>query len=223
MSLLHFPGESTDYRTARNRLLGREIELRRLAEEVARERRALPLGGKLPSDYEVVEADVRGGTRKLRFSELFGDKPTLAAYSYMFGPEKKEPCRMCTPLLDGLDGAGDHIRQRLAFVIVSESPAERLAAWMKERGWRNARLVSVAGTGYNRDYHGKDGEGNDTTMLNVFKKVNGAVHHFWSTELAHGPSDPGQDHRGLDLLSPIYQMFDMTPEGRGDWYTNLRY
>jgi len=74
MSLLHFPGESTEYRTARNKLLGREIELRRLAEEVARERRA-----------------------------------------------------------------------------------------------------------------------------------------------------PGKITAALDLLSPIYQMFDMTPEGRGDWYTNLRY
>jgi hypothetical protein len=32
---------------------------------------------------------------------------------------------MCTPLLDGLDGAAEHIRQRLSLVAVAESPLAR--------------------------------------------------------------------------------------------------
>ena len=46
-----FPGESADYRAARDRLLEQEIELRRATEAVAAARRALPPGGVVPQDY----------------------------------------------------------------------------------------------------------------------------------------------------------------------------
>jgi predicted dithiol-disulfide oxidoreductase (DUF899 family) len=29
--------------------------------------------------------------------------------------------------------------------------------------------------------------------------------------------------RGLDLLSPIWHTLDLTPHGRGDWYSQLEY
>jgi predicted dithiol-disulfide oxidoreductase (DUF899 family) len=220
---MHFPNESTDYRGAREKLLELEIDARRAVEAAARARRALPRGGALARDY-VFEEMPQGASqpRKIRFSELFGDKNTLVIYSYMFGPEKQQPCPMCTPLLDGLDGVGNHIRQRLSFVVVAESPAQRLAGAAKERGWRHNRLVSSAGTTYNADYHGKAG-GADTTMLNVFHRYPEGIFHTWGTELAHGPSDRSEDHRGLDLLNPIFAMFDTTPEGRGNWYTKLSY
>jgi predicted dithiol-disulfide oxidoreductase (DUF899 family) len=48
---IRYPGESEEYRTARDRLLEREIELRRATEAVAAERRALPAGGVVPDDY----------------------------------------------------------------------------------------------------------------------------------------------------------------------------
>ena len=41
---VHFPGESTEYRRARNELLDAEAELQRLNEQVAAQRRALPAG-----------------------------------------------------------------------------------------------------------------------------------------------------------------------------------
>ena len=46
-----FPGESAEYRAARDRLLEQEIELRRAMEAVAAARRALPPGGVVPEDY----------------------------------------------------------------------------------------------------------------------------------------------------------------------------
>ena len=46
-----FPGESAEYRAARNRLLEQEIELRRAMEAVAAARRQLPPGGAVPQDY----------------------------------------------------------------------------------------------------------------------------------------------------------------------------
>jgi predicted dithiol-disulfide oxidoreductase (DUF899 family) len=48
---ISFPNESTDYRVARNRLLQREIELRRMIEAVAAVRRELPPGGVVSQDY----------------------------------------------------------------------------------------------------------------------------------------------------------------------------
>jgi predicted dithiol-disulfide oxidoreductase (DUF899 family) len=46
-----FPGESAEYRAARDRLLEQEIELRRAMEAVAAARRRLPPGGVVPQDY----------------------------------------------------------------------------------------------------------------------------------------------------------------------------
>src|SRR5262245_7888701 len=46
-----FPGESAEYRAARDGLLNQEIELRRVMEAVAVARRRLPPGGVVPQDY----------------------------------------------------------------------------------------------------------------------------------------------------------------------------
>ena len=51
---VHYPDESPEYRAARNVLLAEEIELRRHIERVAAQRRALPIGGKLAKDFELV-------------------------------------------------------------------------------------------------------------------------------------------------------------------------
>ena len=224
MANLSFPGESEEYRAARNRLLEQEIELRRAAEAVARARRELPPGGVPLRDYVFEGAGVDGNPARKTLSELFAPgKDTLAIYSYMFGPERADPCPMCTALLDGLDGVAEHLAQRLTLVVVAESPVARLLAFAKERGWRGLQLLSTAGSDYNRDYHGKNSKGADSTMLNVFRREGDTVRHFWGSEMAYAPSDPGQDHRGLDFINPIFAMLDVTPEGRGSWYTKVRY
>src|ERR1700686_4839396 len=81
-----FPGETTEYRRARNRLLKSEIELRRQQEAVAAQRRKLPLGGEVPEDYvfEELPAGAEEG-KKVRLSELFQPgKDTLFLYNFMF-------------------------------------------------------------------------------------------------------------------------------------------
>jgi predicted dithiol-disulfide oxidoreductase (DUF899 family) len=213
-----YPGESKEYRAARDRLLEQEIALRRAAEAAAEARRALPPGGVIPSDYVFQDS---GGPAKL--SQLFGKNDSLFIYSYMFGPERERPCNMCTPLLDGLNGIEDHVRQRLSVAVVAESPVAKLRAFAQERGWERLHLLSSAGTTYNRDYHGKTGNGEDTTMINVFHRDGKVIRHFWGSEMIHAKADPGQDHRGADLVAPIFALFDLTPEGRGDWYTKLSY
>ena len=38
------------------------------------------------------------------------------------------------------------------------------------------------------------------------------------------PADPGQDARHVDMIWPLWNLFDFTPEGRGkDWHPKLFY
>ena len=34
---------------------------------------------------------------------------------------------------------------------------------------------------------------------------------------------PDGGFRGMDLLSPLWNFLDLTPEGRGDWMPRVRY
>ena len=93
---IRFPGESASYREARDQLLEAEKNLRKNVEEVAALRRKLPLGGEVAQDYVFTAgaADLNDThtERKVRLSELFQPgKDTLIIYSYMFGPNMKEP------------------------------------------------------------------------------------------------------------------------------------
>jgi predicted dithiol-disulfide oxidoreductase (DUF899 family) len=236
---LHFPNESTSYRQARNALLGEEMELRRQVERVAAHRRALPKGGAVREDYVFEGAGENGKPTRVKLSQLFAPgKDTLAVYSFMFGPERERPCPGCTHFLDGLDGSAQHILHRVNLVVVAKSPLPRLLAFAKERGWRHLRLLSTAGNDYDRDYFGestalsaamrdqqefKPGEEWDMPMLNVFRREDGAIRHFWGSELLYVPPEPGQQYRHNDLLDPVWNLFDVTPEGRGDFEPKLDY
>lgn len=89
-----FPGESAQYRTARDRLLQQEIELRRAAEAVAAARRELPPGGPIPEDYVFQGVRDDGSHGGVRMSELFAPgKDSLLVYGFMFPrhPEDERP------------------------------------------------------------------------------------------------------------------------------------
>ena len=219
-----FPNEGTAYRDARNELLIAERELRRQVERVAALRRTLPPGGTIPEDYVFDEAPHDQARRRVRFSELFGDKPTLITYSFMFGPDDASPCPLCTSILDGLDGTSGHVTQRVAFAVIAKSPIERIMRHAGDRGWRQLRLLSSSGNSFNRDYRGEDEEGSQTPSLNVFTRDGGVVRHAYNTELFFVAPDSGQDPRHVDLIWPLWSLLDVTPEGRGtDWRPKLRY
>jgi predicted dithiol-disulfide oxidoreductase (DUF899 family) len=232
-----FPGESAAYRAARDQLLQKELELRRAMEAVAEARRALPAGGRPPEDYVF-----DGEDGPVRLEELFGDvHSTLAIYSFMFPrwptdetpgpttgatallPLAEGPCPSCTALLDQLDGAAPHFSQRAAFAVAARAPSERLSAFKAERGWRHLRMISCGRNSYSRDYHGEVAEG-PIPMLNVFRRGPDGVSHFWASELYFAASDPGQAPRHLGTIEPLWNLFDLTPEGRaGDYEERIDY
>ena len=224
MHAIRFPGESTDYRAARDELLRAELALRRETERVAAMRRRLPPGGPIAEDYrfETVTDDI---SRSVRFSELFrAGLGTLVVYSFMYGPEMRQACSSCTSILDGLDGAAPHLLQRINLAVVAKSPPARLREFQRERGWRHLPLLSSAGSSYNSDYQGETADGAQMPILNVFTKSPEGIRHRYATELLFAPSDAGQDGRHVDPIWPIWNMLDYTPEGRGTGsFPKLRY
>jgi len=224
-----FPGENDSYRHARNDLLQAEIDLRRQVEKVAALRRQLPLSGEIPEDYVFDEgsADLSDSRtiRQVALSQLLQPgKDTLAVYSFMFGPKMKAPCPMCTSIIDGLNATAVNAGQRLNLAVVAKSPLQRLRTFARERGWNRLRLLSSAANNYNRDYYGEDAEEGQQPSLNIFVRRNGKIHHFWHSELVLVPSDPGQNQRHADMIWPLWNLLDFTPEGRGtDWYPRLTY
>ena len=211
--------ESAEYRAARTDLLAEEIELRRHIARVAAQRRALPPGGEVRGDYRFESVD--GPTD---FAGLFGDKDVLAVYSFMYGPERERPCPMCTALLGPLDGNARDIDQRISLAVVARSPIERLTAFGRERGWRGLKLYRDLNDAYSRDYFGLLPDGSEVPAFNIFTRQGGTIRHFWSGEMTSDSADPGQDPRGAPDLSPLWNVLDMTPGGRGaDWYPKLDY
>ncbi len=227
-SSTRFPGETADYRRARNRLLNAEVKLRRQIEAVAEQRRGLPLGGAVRTDY-VFESSAPGetGFKPVRLSELFAPgKRTLYLYNFMF-PERvgsMTPCPSCTSIIDAVDGASRHVVQRINFAIVAKAPIDQFRAHANRRGWRHALLLSSANNTFNRDYSAEDPDGQQLPLAHVFTRRGKKIHHFWTSELFWAQADPGQDARHVDFMWPLWSMLDRTPEGRGrTWGPQLDY
>ncbi len=238
-----FPGESAEYRVARDRLLEREVELRRTMEALAVARRELPPGGIVPEDYIFQGMQADGASAEVRLSELFAPgKDSLAIYSFMFPrdagddspgpisgtlaglPLAESPCPSCTALIDQLDGAAEHASQHINLAVVAKTSLPNVLAFAADRGWTRLRFLSSAGNTYNRDYHAETPDGNQRPMLTVFHRDGDAIRHFWSSEMLYAPSDAGEDPRHVGTLEPLWNLFDLTPDGRpGDWYEQLSY
>jgi predicted dithiol-disulfide oxidoreductase (DUF899 family) len=237
-----FPGESAEYRAARDRLLEQEIELRRAMEAIAEARRELPLGGVVPEDYVFQGAGPDGAPTDVRLSELFAPgRDSLVIYSFMFPrtyggdrpgpatgktaslPLAEGPCPSCVALIDQLDGAARHLGLGLNFAVVAKAPIDRLLTFREERGWRWLRLLSSANNTYNGDYLAEDSEGSQIPILNVFHREGEVIRHFWGSELLFAPADAGEDVRHVGTLEPIWNMFDLVPEGRPDRYELFTY
>jgi predicted dithiol-disulfide oxidoreductase (DUF899 family) len=237
-----FPGESDQYRAARDRLLEQEVELRRAMDAVAAARRRLPPGGPVPEDYAFQGAGADGRATETRLSELFAPgKDALVIYSFMFprdpgderpGPKDGQtaqlplaegPCPSCVALIDQLEGAAEHAAQHVNLAVVAKTPLPRLLMFAQERGWQRLRVLSSAANSYNRDYLAETPEGFQRPMLNVFHRDGATIRHFWGSELFYAPTDPGQDPRHVGTLEPVWNLFDLSPEGRPDWDEQLSY
>ena len=208
MSEPRYPNESPEYRKARDELLEEEKALVEHVKRVAEMRRQLPAGGALKEDYTFRWANKGKVGQKVRLSELFGDKPTLLLYNFMYGPGWDNPCLSCTSLMDGFDRSAFQVTQDAAFCGIAKAPAEKINRWAKTRGWTQIGLLSGFGTTYQADYNCQ-GENDDMQwpILHVFRKHDDGIFHFWGTEL---------QGNHVDTVWPYWNLMDFTPEGRPD-------
>ena len=215
-----FPGESEAYASARQALLEEEINLRRHLAQVAEHRRSLPPGPIIEKPYRFIDAN----GREVDLADLFGEHNTLVTYFWVYGPQRARPCPMCTNLLGPLDGNASDIKQRAALKILGRSPVERQLAFAHERGWTELDFVQIVGDDYARDIGVLTLEGDEYPALVVYRREGSVVRLFWASEMSGTMADPGQDPRGAPDLAPLWNVLDLTPEGRDPhWYPKLSY
>ena len=217
--------ESENYRKIREELFEAEVALRDQRERVAALRRKLPLDMTI-QDYEFHEgpADLTkdGPFPMVRLSGLFDDptKP-LVVYQFMYGGAQKKPCPSCTMWVDGFSGVAHHLRQNMNFAVIAQAEIRQLREWGKERHWDALRLVSSEGTDFKSVLHFQDGEGRQRPGLSVLKRSqDGSVNHFYS---ASAQMTDEIKTRGIDLMSPVWNLLDIMPDGRGQWDPKLKY
>jgi predicted dithiol-disulfide oxidoreductase (DUF899 family) len=208
------PDADDTYRAERERLRRAEVALRDQIEAVAAMRRQMP-PGPVVRDYVFLEGD-----KRVRLSELFtGDKRELAIYHLMYWADDDEFCPMCSMWIDGLDAVAPHLEQRINFAVATRAPVEKLQKWAKQRGWRHARLLSDDGPDFARDTGAQDGNGDPVETVCVFTKDGTTIRN---TYLAHAYLMG--ESRGIDLLTPVWHLFDLLPSGRSeDWHPTNDY
>lgn len=218
--------ESSEYLAKREDLRLAEIELMRQRERVADLRRHLPQGAVI-QDYQFEEGprDLNSGdapVRTVRLSEVLA-KPdrSLVIYHLMYGKRQVKPCPMCTAWLDAANGVAHHLAQNLDFAVVAAADLPTLRAHARARGWDKLRLLSAGNSTFKYDLGSEDPEGRQDSTVSVFTRdADGTVRHFYT---AHPKMALDVKERGIDLLVPIWHFLDLTPQGRGNWYTSLDY
>lgn len=220
----NLPNESPEYLAKREELRKAEIELMQQRERVAELRRALPKGATL-EDYEFLEVSLDGGdepVRKTRLSELFtAPDRSLVIYHFMFGKKQTTACPMCTAWIDTFNGIAHHVAQNVDLAIVAAADPATLRAYARGRGWNKLRLLSAGESNFKYDLGSEDREGRQDSTISVFTRdADGTVRHFYS---GHPWLDPEIKERGIDELNPIWNLLDLTPQGRGTFYASLDY
>jgi predicted dithiol-disulfide oxidoreductase (DUF899 family) len=218
--------ESEEYLAKREELRLAEIELMRQRERVADLRRRLPPGATV-EDYMFEEgpANLQAGDtpiRTVRLGELFtAPGRSLVVYHFMYGKKQTSPCPMCTLFIDGWNGIAHHLAQNVDLVIVAAATPAALRAHARNRGWDQLRLLSCGDNTFKYDLNSEDREGRQDSTVSVFEKDgDGTVRHFYT---AHPSMAKDIKERGLDLLCATYNILDLTPQGRGNWYASLDY
>ena len=206
--------KANDRKTRTRAMVKDEIGVKNHLEKVAGKRRALGAGVPVSEDYVFQE----GPSRAVKLSQLFErGKNELIIYHYMFAPKDKKPCPMCTMWCDGYDRIEPYVRKRANFALVTKAPIAKLRKWARSRGWKNIRLLSSSGTTFNRDFGVEDKKENQLPAISVFTKgKDGKVRHFYQKFAVMNANN----WRGIDQLTPVWNLFDLLPSGRGDWHPN---
>lgn len=222
----NLPNASMEYLSAREELRQAEIELMNQRERVAQLRRSLPRGATI-QNYEFLEGPTvldegDDPVRRVRLSELFtAPDRSLVIYQFMFGKKQTKPCPMCTAWLDSFNGVAHHLAQSVDLAVIAAADPATLRAHARKRGWDRLRLLSAGENSFKYDLGSEDRAGNQDSTISVFSRdSDGTLRHFYSV---HPRLARDIEERGIDEYNPIWNVLDLTPQGRGNWSESLDY
>jgi len=96
-----------------------------------------------------------------------------------------------------------------------------LRAYARGRGWNRLRLLSAGSSTFKYDLGSEDKEGNQDSAISVFTRdSDGSIRHCYT---GHPWLATDIKERGIDELTPIWNVLDLTRQGRGTFYTKLDY
>jgi predicted dithiol-disulfide oxidoreductase (DUF899 family) len=215
-------GASDEYVAARRALAEAELALRDQVEDVARLRRKLPRGAAL-GEYAFAEGprDLTQDepVRATRLRELFGEHDELVVYHLMFHPDDDAACAMCSLFVDGLHGVSHHIARRAGLAVIGKAPLQKLRRFARRRGWDGLRIVSSHDSTFNADLAVEAPNGAQLPAVSSFVREGEEVRHVQTR-----PADFADGSvRGMDLISPVWNVFDLLASGRGQWLPDNSY
>jgi predicted dithiol-disulfide oxidoreductase (DUF899 family) len=203
--------------------LADEKEFPRKRDELSRRRRELPWErvGK-PYMFE-------GPNGHRSLGDLFGSRPQLIVYHFMFDPAWDEGCKSCSFVADNFAGSIVHLAARnTSFAAISRAPIAKIESFRNRMGW-DFPWVSSNASDFNYDFHVTIDEAHpeynyrpdylsvppgerkgprpgEAPGISVFLRDAGDIYHTYSTYT-----------RGIDLFLNTYNYLDLTPLGRQEY------
>jgi len=217
---------------ARVALLEREKALTKARDELAAQRRRLPMV-EVIEDYGFTAADGRSRT----LLGLFEGRRQLIVDHYMFDPDWEDGCMSCAGRVDQY-GNTNHLHERdTTIVVVSRAPIEKIERWKRKMGW-TFPWYSSHGSRFNFDYgvsfddtiddpqynyrsavewkvHGLPELPTELHGTSVFLRAGDRVFHTYST-YGRGTEQVGGTHYYLDMTALGRQEDWEQPEGRAE-------
>jgi len=155
---------------------------------------------------EVKDYTLETAQGPVTLSALFGDRNDLIVIHNMGAS-----CPACTMWADGFNGILDHLKARAAFVVITPDPPATQAKFAAIRGWRFP-MASHMGGQFAKDLGYWSEQRGWQPGVSAFRKSGGKIVRVSDTGL--GPYDD---------FNAAWHLFDLFPDGKGEWWPKFKY
>ena len=188
-----------EWLAASKQVLAKEKQLTREHDQLAAERRRLPMV-KIDKPYVF---DGSAGTVSLL--DLFEGRRQLIVYHFMFAPGVSgwptAGCPGCSLVADQIAHLAHLHARDTSFALVSRAPRSRIQTYQKRMGWA-IPWYSSSESDFNDDFGVTTPKG-ETFGLSVFLRDGDNVYRTYFT-----------NGRGVEALGSVWTLLDLTPYGR---------
>ena len=188
-----------EWLAASKQVLAKEKQLTREHDQLAAERRRMPMV-KIDTPYVF---DGPAGTVSLL--DLFEGRRQLIVYHFMFAPGvggwPTAGCPGCSLVVDQIAHLAHLHARDTSFTLVSRAPRSRIQSYQKRMGW-TIPWYSSSESDFNDDFGVTTPKG-ETFGLSVFLRDGDSIYRTYFT-----------NGRGVEALGSVWTLLDLTPYGR---------